>query len=136
VTNKSVSAFVCADPSEIVQALVGLKDVRVLAYCRTGPDVSLLIEQTGEVACCPDCHGSAQVKERPVVTYVDLPVYGRPMRLAWKKHRLRCVDPGCPRRRWVREDHRIAAKSCLLTPRCAKWATRQVGGGELVKIFV
>jgi transposase len=70
VTNKSVSAFVCADPSEIVQALVGLKDVRVLAYCRTGPDVSLLIEQTGEVACCPDCHGS--VKRPRFVAWSDL----------------------------------------------------------------
>jgi transposase len=96
VTNKSVSAFVCADPSEIVQALVGLKDVRVLAYCRTGPDVSLLIEQTGEVACCPDCHGSAQVKERPVVTYVDLPVYGRPMRLAWEEAPVAMRGSGLP----------------------------------------
>ena len=25
------------------------------------------------------------------------------------------------------EDHRIAAKACLLTTRAAKWATRQVG---------
>ena len=132
MTNKSVSAFVCTDPSEIVHALVGLKDVRVLAYRRLGPDVSLLIEQTGEVGRCPDCHGNAQVKDRPVVTYVDLPVYGRPMRLAWRKHRMRCVNPDCPRRSWMRADHRIAAKNCLLTTRCAKWATVQVGTGRTV----
>ena len=30
------------------------------------------------------------------------------------------------------EDHRIAAKHCLLTTRAAKWATRQVGGGRTV----
>ena len=30
------------------------------------------------------------------------------------------------------EDHRIAAKQCLLTTRAAKWATRQVGGGRTV----
>ena len=67
----------------------------------------------------------AQVKERPIVHYVDLPVYGTPMSLAWKKHRLRCVDPTCPKRSWVLEDHRIAAKACLLTTRAAKWATVQ-----------
>ena len=38
----------------------------------------------------------AQVKERPVVHYVDLPVYGTPMSLAWKKHRMRCVNPDVP----------------------------------------
>ena len=56
----------------------------------------------------------------------------RPMSLAWKKHRMRCVNPGCPKRSWVLEDHRIAAKQCLLTTRAAKWATRQVGGGRTV----
>ena len=55
------------------------------------------------------------------------------MSLAWKKHRVRCVNPGCPKKSWVLEDHRIAAKQCLLTTRAAKWATRQVGGGRTVK---
>jgi hypothetical protein len=54
------------------------------------------------------------------------------MSLAWKKHRMRCVDPACPKRSWVLEDHRIAAKHCLLTTRAAKWATVQVGGGRTV----
>ena len=30
------------------------------------------------------------------------------------------------------DEHRIAAKSCLLTTRAAKWATVQVGGGRTV----
>jgi hypothetical protein len=33
----------------------------------------------------------------------------------------------------VLEDHRIAAKNCLLTTRAAKWATVQVGTGRTVK---
>jgi transposase len=126
------STFVVTDPSEIVRALVGLKDVRVLAYERWGPRVELLIEQVvGEIRC-PACAERARVKERPLVHYVDLPVYGTPMALAWKKHRLRCVNPSCPKKTWVLEDHRIAAKQCLLTTRAAKWATRQVGGGRTV----
>jgi hypothetical protein len=66
------------------------------------------------------------------VHYVDLPVYGTPRSLAWKKHRMRSVDPACAKKTWVLEDHRIAAKNCLLTTRAAKWATVQVGGGRTV----
>ena len=90
--------------------------------------MELVIEQVVDSDRCPACGEGAQVKERPVVHYVDLPVYGTPMSLAWTKHRMRCVNPGCPKRTRVLEDHRIAAKHCLLTTRAAKWATRQVGG--------
>jgi transposase len=132
VSQRPRSTSVLVHPNEILAALVGLKDVRVLAYERLGPDVELMIEQVTGVLSCPACGQRAQVKERPIVHYVDLPVYGTPMSLAWKKHRLRCVDPTCPKRSWVLEDHRIAAKSCLLTTRAAKWATVQVGGGRTV----
>jgi transposase len=132
VTQKARSTFVLTHPIEILQALVGLKDVRVLHYRRSGPEVELLIEQVVEDPRCPSCSGRAVVKERPVVRYVDLPVYGTAMRLSWKKHRMRCPDAGCERKSWVLTDHRIAAKKCLLTTRAAKWATLQVGGGRTV----
>lgn len=133
MSQQSRSTFVITDPSEIVRALVGLKDVRVLAYERHGPDVSLVIEQTVTRVHCPTCAGPARVKDRPVVTYIDLPVFGSPMRLTWRKHRMRCADPVCTMKSWVLRDHRIAAKSCLLTTRAAKWATEQVGTGRTVK---
>jgi hypothetical protein len=64
VSQKTRSTFVVTDASEILRALVGLKDVRVLHYARNGPDVELVIEQvTGDVRC-PSCHGPAEVKER------------------------------------------------------------------------
>ena len=66
-----------------------------------------------------------------MVHYVDLPVYGTPMSLAWKN--TGCVRrANVPKRSWVFEDHRIAAKGCLSTTRAAKWATVQVGGGRVV----
>jgi len=132
VSQKARSTFVLVHPTEILQALVGLKDVRVLRYERRGPHVGLMVEQVLGDVRCPTCAERAQVKERPVVHYVDLPVYGTPMSLAWKKHRMRCVEPTCATRTWVLEDHRIAAKNCLLTTRAAKWATVQVGGGRTV----
>jgi transposase len=126
------NTFVLSDPIEILEALVGLKDVRVLHYERRGPEVALVIEQVVEDARCPQCQRPAQVKERPLVSYVDLPVYGAPMRLSWKTHRLRCVHEDCPQGSWVLRDHRIAAKNCFLTTRAAKWATVQVGTGRTV----
>ncbi len=106
----------------------------VLHYERRGPDVELAIEQLiRQPVRCPSCSELAQVKERPVVTYIDLPVYGTSMRLGWKKHRMRCVNVRCTKRSWVLRDHRIAAKNCLLTTRAAKWATVQVGDGRTVK---
>jgi transposase len=133
VRKQTKNTFVLSDPSEILEALVGLKDVRVLHYERSGPTVSLVIEQIRDEVRCPHCRRRAQVKERPLVTYIDLPVYGFAMRLTWKKHRMRCVHEDCPKKSWVLSDHRIAAKDCLLTTRAAKWATRQVGYGRTVK---
>lgn len=130
--NKYRDTFVVSEPSRIVQALVGLKNVRVLAYRRAGADVELLIEQVELTRFCPSCGAQAQIKDRPVVRYVDLPVFGTPMRLAWRKHRLRCPHERCHRRSWTSGDHRIAAKNCRLTTRCAKWATEQVGRGRAV----
>jgi transposase len=132
VTQKTRSTFVLDDPTEILEALVGLKDVRVLQYERRASDVELCIEQVVEDVRCPRCQQPARVKERPVVTYVDLPVYGVPMRMAWKKHRMCCVNEECVSQSWVLRDHRVAAKNCLLTTRAAKWATIQVGTGRAV----
>jgi transposase len=120
VSQKTRSTFVVVEPNEILRALVGLKDVAVVAYERHGPNVELVVEQVPGVVACPTCGSRAQVKERPVVHYVDLPVYGVAMSLAWKKHRMRCTNASCARRSWVLSDHRIAAKNCLLTTRAAK----------------
>jgi transposase len=133
VRKQTENTFAVSDPSEILHALVGLKDVRVLHYERRGPEVALVIEQVVKDASCPTCQRPSQVKDRPRVTYVDLPVFGAPMRLTWKKHRLRCVHEDCPQGSWVLRDHRIAAKNCLLTTRAAKWVTLQVGTGRTVK---
>jgi transposase len=44
-----------------------------------------------------------------------------------------CNIARCDKRSFVLQDHRIAAKNCLLTTRAAKWATFQVGTGRTVK---
>ena len=132
MTQQSRNAFVIDDPSEILKALVGLKDVRVIHLERRGAHVELCIEQVVEAPRCPSCGLKAKIHERPVVRLVDLPVYGQAMTLAWKKHRLRCRTIDCPIKTWVLDDPRIGATACLLTTRAAKWATMEVGQGRTV----
>lgn len=115
-----------------MHAIVGLKNVRVLAYHRDGPRVELLIELVDVARVCRLCGGRAYVKDRPLVRYTDLPAFGTQMRIAWRKHRLVCPAPDCAQGSWTVTDHRIAAKNCQLTTRCAKWVTEQVGRGRAV----
>ena len=127
------NTFTVTDPTSILLALVGLKDVSVLHYRREREFVHLGVEQLLRNQTCPKCRGSAWIKDRPEVSYVDLPVYGKPMRLTWRKHRFKCPNMACEVSSWVSADPRIApAKGCMTT-RAAKWATKQVGGGRTVK---
>lgn len=129
---KTKNTLATSNANEILAALVGLKGVRVLAYERCDAEVALVIEQIVTDPTCPDCGARAQIHGRPVIDYVDLPVFGTPMVLRWKKHRLRCVTFTCQTGTWTLSDHRIAPKGCLLTTRAAKWATKQVGMGRTV----
>lgn len=132
MTIKNTNTLVLTEPTEILHALVGLKNIHVLTHQRTGPRVEILIELAHVNLSCPSCNGQAHVKDRPIVRYVDLPAFGTNITIAWRKHRLRCPAPTCVRRTWTVTDHRIAAKQALLTTRCAKWVTEQVGRGRTV----
>jgi hypothetical protein len=76
VKKKILHASVYFDPNEIVSHLVGLKDVRVLSYARRGPAGEITVEQAKPVLTCPRCRKRAWTKDRPVVSYVDLPFGG------------------------------------------------------------
>lgn len=127
------STFTVTDPTLILRALVSLKDVRVLDYQRDRQVVSLRIEQVLKDRACPKCGVTAWVKDRPEVAYVDLATYGKPMRLIWRKHRLKCPNPNCEATSWMSADPRIAPVGGCMTTRAAKWATKQVGQGRTVK---
>ncbi len=129
---KLLHASVFVDPSEIVAHLVGLKDVRVLSYARRGPAGEITVEQSDPALVCRRCKGRAWVKDRPVVSYVDLPFGGVPITLRWRKHRLVCPDQACSEGSFTLGDHRIAAIGCMLTTRAAKWVVKQISGGQTV----
>ncbi len=85
--------------------------------------VASLLDQ----AWCRECGARASVKDRVEVVYVDLPCFGRPTRLVWHKERLCCRGRECPAGSWTVVDGRIASVRAVLTDRCARWCTIQVG---------
>ncbi|CAG4931575.1 unnamed protein product, partial [Acidithrix sp. C25] len=51
----NIGSPVLFDPSDICNALVGLKEVRILHYQRIGPVAEIAIEQTVSEVRCPVC---------------------------------------------------------------------------------
>ena len=89
--------------------------------------LEVLIEQRVQRPRCSSCGSLASIKERPAVALVDLPCFGRPARLVWRKHRWECPASSCPIGSWTGEDPRIAAPRMGLTDRAGRWVTEQVG---------
>ncbi len=58
-----------------------------------------------------------------MVALVDLPAFGRPARLVWRKHRWSCVAPTCPVGSWTEEALSIAASRLAMTDRAGRWVT-------------
>jgi hypothetical protein len=105
------------------ELLVGLGNVRVLAVI---DDAGLVVtvETTDDQGWCRSCGLRALVKDRPRVLLGDLPCFGRPATLAWRKRRWSC-SAGCGG--WTERNDAIAAPRGALTRRAGLWATEQVG---------
>ena len=114
------------DPTRALAWMVGLDDVTFLGL-DPGEVTTVHVESVRRPVGCPSCGSFAQLKDWATVLLVDLPVYGRPTRLAWRKRRMECTDDDCGTKSWTEEDDRIASARQLLTTRAARWATIQVG---------
>ena len=76
---------------------------------------------------CVACGGSVWSKGYRTVVLVDLPAFGRPVRLRWRKRRWTCPNPDCAIRSFIEQDPTIGPQRALLTSRAARWVTIQVG---------
>lgn len=115
------------EPTRMCALLVGLPDVTVLGVEDTDGPLRVHVEVPIAVMGCAGCGTRARVKERPVVELVDLPAFGRPARLVWRKHRFWCPDPDCPQGSWTGEHRQIALPRAVMTDRAGRWVTVQVG---------
>ena len=117
------------DPTAVCELLVGLGDVTIVGVDAVDPDepIRVHVETRRQRPDCHRCETPAVVKDRPLVELVDLPVFGRPARLVWRKHRWACPDDMCPSGSWTEQEPRIAAPRLALTDRAGRWVTFQVG---------
>jgi transposase len=81
-------------------SLLGLGGFTVIGVgCVDGEPVRVEIETCLKMWACPECGVvSSRIKDRPRCRVRDLPAFGRPVQLWWRKRRLVCRESLCPRR--------------------------------------
>ena len=99
---------------------------------RSGGPLEVEIELTGR-PCCGGCGAKVHRHGAGEVRLADLPVFGRAVRLVWRKRRWLCPHQGCAVRTFTDQDPRIAPPRGRVTARAARWATRRAGAGRAVK---
>lgn len=116
------------DPAKGNELLVGLPDVTVLGAVRhTGDAIELHVQTNASVEGCRSCGSVAMLKRWRVVTLVELPTFGSPVRLHWRMRRWRCPVSTCPVSSWTDVDQRIGGSRLRLANRAGRWATVEVG---------
>jgi transposase len=112
---------VVTDPTGRCELLVGLPEVTVLGLDdEVGAPLSIHVETRTRRPGCSECGVLARVKDRPVVTLVDLAAFGRPTRLVWHKFRWHGAEPTCPGGSWTDDEPRIATKRLMLSDRAGR----------------
>ena len=116
-------------PARMCEKLVGLGDVDLVGVDDSGEGAPLgvVIRCCKRRPSCEVCGGLVWSKGYRSVVLVDLPVFGRPVRLGWRKRRWMCPNPECGVRSFIEQDPTIGAVRALLTSRAARWVTVQVG---------
>ena len=121
------------DPTRVCELLVGLGDVEIVGV-DDGAEGPLRVHIRGRAPrpLCGGCGGLVWSKGERSVELVDLPAFGRPVRLVWHKRRWRCSRSGCAAGSFSEQDCAIAPQRALLTARAGRWATRRAGRGEAI----
>jgi transposase len=115
-----------SDGTGLAEALLGLDGFRVLAVTETPAEVIIEIETTVDRVGCGGCGVRAEAQDRMPVEVRDLPCFGRPARLVWRKRRWRCREELCAARTWTEASEHVSVRA-VLTMRAGAEACRQVG---------
>lgn len=107
---------------------VAVRDVRG----RRGGPLTVEVELSGR-PCCWGCGGRVWAHGSSRVALADLPAFGRPARLVWRKRRWRCPDAACSVGTFTDRSDAISPPRARVTSRAARWATRRAGLGRAIK---
>ena len=88
------------------EKLVGLGDVDLVGINDSGEGAPLgvVIGSRKARPLCVACGGPVWSKGHRTVVLVDLPAFGRPVRLRWRKRRWTCPNPDCEIRSFIEQD--------------------------------
>jgi zinc-finger of transposase IS204/IS1001/IS1096/IS1165 len=125
-TTKNIETPAVSDGTGLAEALLGLEGFRVLAVHETPAEVVVEIETAAAVVGCPSCGARAEAQDRMPVDIRDLPCFGRPARLVWRKRRWRCREERCGERTWTETSEHVSTRA-VLTRRAGLEACRRVG---------
>ena len=109
------------------ELLVGLGEVDLVAMLTIidlGEDAPLEVVIRSRNKPRPTCEarrGRVWSKGYRTVVLVDLPTFGRPVRLRWRKRRWTCSNPGCAIGSLIEQDPAVDPQRALLTSRAATW---------------
>jgi transposase len=125
-TTKNIETPAVGDGIGLAEVLLGLSGFRVLGVTETSAEVVIEIETTADRVGCSGCGVRAEAQDRMPVDIRDLPCFGRPARLVWRKRRWRCREELCGERTWTETSEHVSARA-VLTLRAGAEACRQVG---------
>ena len=108
--------------------LVGIDGLHVVEVGRDADigRLRVVLESPPGPMGCPRCGVVAVVRGRRDHTLVDVPAFGSPVRLLWRKRTWRCLDPDCPTGTFTEQAEQVAAPRALLTKRACWWAIGQL----------
>ena len=99
-----------ADPTRMCELLVGLGDVELVGIDDGGDGAPLEVVIGSRLSrpMCGGCGGGVWSKGERTVVLVDLPAFGRPVRLRWRKRRWMCPSSECAVSSFIEQDAGIA----------------------------
>jgi transposase len=97
----------------MTEALLGLDGFRVLEVAEGDGELIVRVESIAEVMVCGGCGRRAESQDRVERAFRDLPCFGRPVRLVWRKRRWRCRQVECPSETWTETSEHVSARTVL-----------------------
>lgn len=106
--------------------LVGLDGFHVIDVEERSGVVHVVVETPAEPMGCRSCGVIAHSHGRREVKLIDVPCFGRPVRLIWRKRTWRCGEEKCPGRSFTEQHANLAGPRALLSVRACWWSINQL----------
>lgn len=106
--------------------LVGLEGFHVAEVVKNAAGLRVVVESPPRTMGCPSCGVVVSGHGRREVRLIDVPCFGRPVELIWRKRTWRCAEPACANGSFTEQHDALAQPRALLTTRARWWAASQL----------